>query len=190
LKLIPKREWSVGEKHRAVVQLTRCYDEPLTVEFDIEVGQAVETVTKPPSPPRPPKGKFLRLPKPIPVYKEAKGLETCKTWSQMDPPWTGLDVVEIKSIGEDRDKQYDVFINMDSDDLHSFLRRKRLSSNEQDFVKRLYQTSILLYSLILYNDLSKINGGREDLLPILMKSVSKVCLDLAYGESLVRSVDD
>lgn len=99
--------------------------------------------------------------------------------------------IKVTLLSESQDeKQYDVYINMDSDDLHAFLRRKKLSQNEQDFIKRLYQTSILLYSLILYNDLSKINGGKEEMLPEIMKTISKVCLDLAYSESLVKGVEE
>jgi len=107
--------------------------------------------------------------------------------------WGGEDIVDVKcttSFGKDQDRQYDVYINMDSNDLHGFLRRKKLSQQEQDFVKRLYQTSVLLYSLVLYNDLSKLNGGHENLLPNVMKSVSKIALDLAYSETLIRSTEE
>ena len=193
LRLIPKEDWKIGEKHRVTVELTRCYDEPLVVEFDILVGQEKITEQRPSGPSAPPKGKLLKLPKPTLVYKTDTAVDGVRSWAQMTPAWTGKDIAETKvtllSEGPD-EKQYDVFINMDSDDLHTFLRRKKLSQNEQDFVKRLYQTSILLYSLILYNDLSKINGGKEEMLPEIMKTISKVCLDLAYGESLVKGVEE
>ncbi len=78
---------------------------------------------------------------------------------------------------------------MDSKDLHLFLRRKKLSQTEQDNVKRLYQTSILLYSLVLYNDLVKRNAGSEELIPTLLKSVSRICLDLAYSDVLIKSIE-
>ena len=108
----------------------------------------------------------------------------------MNPPWTEEDVAEVRTITMDNHKKYyDVYINMDSKDLHSFLRRKKLSQTEQDSVKRLYQTSILLYSLVMYNDLVKRNGGSEELIPTLLKSVSRICLDLAYSDALIKSIE-
>lgn len=40
------------------------------------------------------------------------------------------------------------------------------------------------------NDLSKVNGGKEELVPELMESISKICLDLAYSESLMKSTEE
>jgi hypothetical protein len=189
LRIIPRGDWKVGEKQRVKIELTRTYESSLTLEFDLQVSQSVTKETHPPTPPKPDKTTLLRLPQPIPVFKDNDGNESRRIWKQMNPQWKGSDVCEIKSSALSGEQvQHDVFINMDSDDLHSFLRRKKLPSSEQDFIKRLYQTSILLYSLVLYNDLKKSN--QEELLPIMMKSVSKVCLDLAYSESLVKGVED
>lgn len=189
LRIIPKSDWVVGEKQRVKIELTRTYESSLTIEFDLLVEPPVQQITNPVTPRKPEKEKSLHLPQPIPVYKNNTEGGERKTWEQMNPPWSGVDICELKStIINENQKQYDVFINMDADDLYSFLRRKILSPGAQDFVKRLYQTSILLYSLILYNDLSKSN--QEELLPLIMKSVSKVCLDLAYSESLIKSVEE
>lgn len=190
LKLIPTINCKKGEEKHCAVILTRPYDDNLMVEFDIHIVGAVNTETKEPSKAKPPKMKGLNLPHPNLVYKEKKETENCKTWSEMNPPWTEEDVAEVKTIMIDNQKKhYDVSINMDSIDLHAFLRRKKLSQTEQDNVKRLYQTSVLLYSLVLYNDLIKKNGGSEELLPTLMKSVSKICLDLAYSDALIKSIE-
>ena len=140
LKIVPRKDWKVDEKYHITVQLTRCNDKPLAIEFDVQVSHEIETRVNPPTQP-PSKGKLLRLPKPVLVYRNKTELENCRTWEQMNPPWTEKDIVEVKSTlinVDSKEKQYDVFINMDSDDLHSFLKRKRLSGNEQDFVKRLY----------------------------------------------------
>ena len=117
------------------------------------------------------------------LYKEQRRIVSAMAYLEED-------VAEVKTAIDDNSKRnYDVFINMDSSDLHSFLRRKKLSQQEQDNVKRLYETSILLYSLVLYNDLVKRNGGSEELLPTLIKSISRICLDLAYSEALIRSIE-
>ena len=190
LKLIPPKESKKGDLIHCETTLTRPYDESLKIEFDIHVAGKVntETVVSPPPPPR--KSKGLNLPRPTQVFREKKETDNCKTWDQMNPPWTEDDVAEVRTITLDNSqKNYDVYINMDSKDLHSFLKRKKLSQSEQDNVKRLYQTSILLYSLVIYNDLVKRNGGSEELIPTLLKSVSRICLDLAYSDALIKSIE-
>ena len=190
LKLVPPKNSKENDLKHCEIILTRPYDEPLKVEFDVRVSGEVNTEIKDSSTTRMPKSKGLNLPRPNLVYKDNSENSDCKTWKDMPTPWTEEDVAEVKTAIDDNSKRnYDVFINMDSSDLHSFLRRKKLSQQEQDNVKRLYETSILLYSLVLYNDLVKRNGGSEELLPTLIKSISRICLDLAYSEALIRSIE-
>jgi hypothetical protein len=190
LKLIPNKNWKVNEIHHCEVILTRPYDDPLKVEFDIRIVNEVKPGNNPATDDKPSKLRGLNIPRPNLVYKDKSEDPNRKIWEEMNPIWDGRDIAEVRTIIIDKDKKYyDVYINMDSDDLHSFLIRKKLSHAEQDSVKRLYQTSILLYSLVLYNDLIKKNGGAEELLPTLMKSISKICLDLAYSEALIKSID-
>lgn len=190
LKLIPQKDWKKNEIKHCEIILTRPYDEQLKVEFDIHFTNEINTETRTTTSLRPPKMKGLNLPHPNRVYKDRKETENCKTWDEMNPPWSEEDVAEVRTITLDNQKKcYDVYINMDSNDLHSFLRRKKLNQHKQDNVKKLYETSILLYSLVMYNDLTKRNGGSEELLPILLRSVSKICLDLAYSDALIKSIE-
>lgn len=190
IQLIPPKNSKVNDTIPCEILLTRPYDDPLRVEFDIRVVSEVKTESKASINSKLPKSKGLNLPRPTRVYKEKSENSDCKTWEEMTPKWTEEDVAEVRTIIDDNSKRnYDVFINMDSRDLHSFLRRKKLSHQEQDNIKRLYETSILLYSLVLYNDLVKRNGGSEELLPTLIKSISRICLDLAYSEALIKSIE-
>ncbi len=189
IKLVPKKEWKIGEKYNVKVFLTRSFQEQLTVEFDILVTPEIKPQTSTPDT-HSKKTSALNLPTPILVYRNGDQTVVHKTWKDMNPEWTSEDIVDVKSnINDNSTRQFDVFINMDSNDLIGFLQRKKLSQVEQDSIKRLYQTAILLYSLVIYNDLTKQNNGSEELLPVLMKSISKICLDLAYSETLIKEVD-
>lgn len=189
LQLLPLKNSKIGDIIDCKVALTRPYDESLEIEFSVKIVHEVKPETKDSNKNKTPQTKGLNLPKHTLVYKE-KIDAGHKTWKDMNPPWTEENVAEVRvNLDEQTQKTYDVYINMDSKDLHLFLIRKRLTQKEQDNVKRLYQTSILLYSLVIYNDLSKKNGGTEELFPSLIKSISKICLDLAYSEALIKSVE-
>jgi hypothetical protein len=58
---------------------------------------------------------------------------------------------------------------------------------QQELIKRAWETSVFLNSLVLYNDLSELE--KEDMLPAIMKSISKITLDLGHNESLLKELE-
>jgi hypothetical protein len=172
IKLVPPENAKIGGGSQLIMELTRPYDESLFVGIDIEYAPPIEKVTHPEGKPKPPSGQSYHLPEPILVYREAR--DDCKTWEDMG--WTGVDVAKVIPSGEE---DLDIYINMDAEALHSYLRMEQRSDEKIDQIKGLYEISMFLHALVFYNDLSKMEEVDEDeLLPEIMKSVAKISLDL------------
>ncbi|HUS70081.1 MAG TPA: hypothetical protein VM075_04800 [Anaerolineae bacterium] len=176
MKLVPPQHTRVGKAHPLVVELTRPYDDALSVGINIEYVPPVEKVTREPGQPRKPRANSYHLPEPILVYKDPQ--PDCMTWEKLG--WTGEDIAKVIPSGEER---LDTYINMDSDALHSYLRLAKRSDPQIAHIKGLYQISIFLHSLVFHSDLSQIDGvDQAQLLPQVMKSVAKITLDLIHRD--------
>jgi len=188
IKLVPPKNARVGGVDHIVVELTRVYYDSLFVEINVEYAKPIELQTKQSKKRETPKGKSYSLPEPTLVYKDLR--ENCKTWQEMDPPWTDDDIVKVVPSGTNNGKKLDIFINMDAGELHNYSRRHQLSQKRQEFVTRCWQTSIYLNSLILYNDLSK-NEKNEtiEIIPEIMKSYTKVALDLMCNDAFLKELE-
>jgi hypothetical protein len=186
IKLVPPKNARIGEKKKLIALLTRPKDEPLSVEFEIEYITVDETKIKPVKPPKPPKVKDYNLPEPILVYKEKR--EGYKSWNEVRKEdgtnWNGEDIAEVTPSGNGAG--VDVFINMDADILHNFLNQQT-SGRKQEFIKRSWETAIFLNSLVIYNDLAKNEKG--DMVPDIMKSVSKIILDLMCNDTFLKELE-
>jgi hypothetical protein len=187
IKVVPPKTAKVGEIEKVMVELTRPYDDSLFVEVEVEYISPIQTQVKPTQPPQPPKGKDYKLPELVLVYEEK--MDDRRSWAELDPIWSGEDIAKVVPGGRTNgdEKSLDVFINMDAGVLHDYLRRQQLSESQQDFVKKSWQTSIFLNSLVLHNDLSKLE--KEDMIPDIMKSISKITLDLMRSESLLKEFE-
>jgi hypothetical protein len=187
IKLVPPKNARIEEKKKVVALLTRPKDEPLSVEFEIEYITVDETKIKPVKPPKPPKVKDYNLPEPILVYKEKR--EDYKSWDEVTKEdgatWNGEDIAKVTPSGNGAG--VDVFINMDADILHNFLKQQQTSGRKQEFIKRSWETAIFLNSLVIYNDLSKSEKG--DMVPDIMKSVSKIILDLMCNDTFLKELE-
>lgn len=190
-KLVPPEGVKIGEIQKSIIELTRPYGDSLFVEFEIEYTHPIQPQTNPPTPPPPPKGKAYKLPEPIFVYKEeANGR---KSWAQMswaqEGGWTGEDIAKVVPSGSTNgdEQNLDVYINMDAGILHDYLRRQQVSQKQQELIERSWETSIFLNSLVLYNDLSKLD--KEEILSDVMKSISKITLDLMRNEPLLKEIE-
>jgi hypothetical protein len=187
VKLIPSKTARAGQIRKVIALLTRPYDEPLTVEFEVEYMPEIEPQIPLLQVPRLPKIKDYRLPEPILVYKTTR--KGSRTWDEMRKEdgthWNGTDITKVVPSGDGAG--VDVFINMDADVLHTFLRQHKVSGRRQDFIKRSWETAVFLNSLVIYNDLSRTEKG--DLVPDVMKSVSKIILDLMCNETFLKELE-
>jgi hypothetical protein len=187
VKLVPSKNAKVGAKKNVIAMLTRPSDDQLAVEFEVEYTEEIEPKVKPQQPPIRPKIKDYKLPEPILVYKEKR--DGYKCWTEMrkedDSTWDEKDITKVVPSGNGAG--VDVFINMDASVLHDFLKRQRLTDKKQVFIKRSWQTAIFLNSLVIYNDLAKNEKG--DMVPDVMKSVSKIILDLMCNETFMKELE-
>jgi hypothetical protein len=172
IRLVPPVGVVVGKRSRLKVQLTRPHDDPLAVTVDMEYVGPVKKTTKPSGKRGPKTGQSYQVPEPILVYRDHRN--DCITWEQLG--WNGEDVAKVIPSG---DRDLDIYINMDADALHSYLRLERRSDAGMDRIKGLYQICIFLHALVLYNDLSQVEIEDVDaFLPEVMKSIAKISLDL------------
>jgi hypothetical protein len=189
VKLIPSKKAEVGDVKSVIVMLTRHEYEPLIVEFKVRYVEGKEQQSKesPVSLPSLTRIKDYKLPQPILVYKERR--EGCKTWDEVrredGSAWNGEDIAKVVPSGDGRN--VDIFINMDADVFHDFLNRQHLTQKKQEFIKKSWQSAIFLNALVIYNDLARIDMG--NLLPDIMKSISKIVLDLMCNESLLKELE-
>ncbi len=186
IKLVPPKQANVCDVIPVQVELTRPYQESLFVDFEIEYSAPIQPQVNPPRPNDGDKVASYKLPSPILVYKEKK--EGCASWDEQS--WSGQDIAKVAPAGDSNGngKNLDIFLNMDADILRSYIYYHKLSSHEQELVEKLWETSIYLNSLVLYNDLSQIE--QEELLPDVMKSIAKITLDLMHNQAIfAKSVD-
>ena len=186
MKLVPPEDMKVGRIQKVTVELTRPFQDSLFVEFEVDYTQPIQTRISPPGGKEQDKGKDYKLPEPILVYREKK--DGCGSWAEHG--WTTEDIAKVVPSGETNGngKNLDVFINMDADVLRSYLRRQQVSGKQQEFTEMAWKASIFLNSLILYTDLSELE--KEEMLPEIMKSISKITLDLMYNESLLKELKE
>lgn len=187
VKLIPSKTARAGQIRKTIALLTRPYDDPLSVEFEVEYTAEIEPETNLPHPPRSPRAKNFRIPEPVLVYKKKQ--EGYRSWDEIKKedgtPWNGEDIARVVPSGNGAG--VDVFINMDADVLRNFLRQQKVSDKKQDFIKRSWETAIFLNSMVIYNDLAKMEKG--DLVPDIMKSVSKIILDLMCNDTFLKELE-
>ena len=183
-KLVPSEDAKIGKIEKARARLTRKFDTPLEVEFEIKYIKPVKIIDKKVGRTRTQTQSF-NFPKPTLVYK--KLTEGGKTWEELDPDkWDENYISEVVPAG---DNNLDIFINMDACVLHDFLRRQQPSQKKIEEIKRTYLTSIYLHSLMLYNELKEIPNS-ESILPQAMKAVAKITLDLIWNEGLIKSAEE
>ncbi|MEW6584633.1 MAG: hypothetical protein AB1442_03370 [Nitrospirota bacterium] len=185
-KIIPSKTARVGAVRRIIALLTRPYDEPLSVEFEVEYTPAVEPEMKPHLP-KSPKVKAYKLPEPILVYKNKRA--GYRSWEEIKKEdgttWNGEDIAKVVPSGNGAG--VDVYINMDADALRNFLRQQKVTDKRQDFVKRSWETAIFLNSMVIFNDLAKTERG--EMVSDVMKSISKIILDLMCNDTFLKELE-
>lgn len=188
LKIAPKENVKVGDIDTIEVELTRTNDTSLRVGFEVKYTPPVEPKKTPEGEKSKPKGKDYKLPEPQLVYKEKKEDYSC--WE--DHGWAGADIAKVVASTEggngEKGEKLDVYINMDADDLHNFLRRKQVSQKQQEIYTRSYETAIFLNSLVIYNELRD-TQDKEEILPQVMRGISKITLDLMWNEEILKELE-
>jgi len=187
VKIIPSKTARAGAVRKIMALLTRPYDDHLSVEFEVEYMPEVEPETIPPHVPKLPKVKDYKLPEPILVYKNKR--TGSRAWDDIKKedgtPWDGTDIAKVVPSGNGAG--VDVFINMDADVLRNFLRQQKVTDQRRDFIKRSWETAVFLNSMVIYNDLAKTERG--EMVSDIMKSVSKIILDLMCNDTFLKELE-
>jgi hypothetical protein len=182
VRLVAPQGATPGQTQHIVAELTRPYDPPLRAQCEVIFAPPGERQNGGgPSVERPPRGAGYRIPEPTLVYRTPR--DGSKTWADMDPPWTGEDVAKVVPVED----EIDIYINMDTNVLHRFVRAHRLTTRRVDMALYWYKVSIYLYSLVLHHDLAAIE--LQDQFSEIIKSVAKLILDLIYGQTLQPEQD-
>lgn len=186
-KIIPSKTARVGAIRKLIALLTRPNDDPLLVEFEVEYMPEVEPQKAWPPVKKTPKRKDYKLPEPILVYRNKRA--GYRSWDDIRKEdgtcWNGEDIARVVPSGNAGG--VDVFINMDADVLRNFLRQQKVTDQRRDFIKRSWETAIFLHSMVIFNDLKKTDRG--DLVSDIMKSVSKIILDLMCNDTFLKELE-
>lgn len=171
-----------GTRETVVVELKRPFDEPLREVIEVEYTGPIKTSINPPGSDPEPKGREYGLPKYNLIPREK--------WNDLG--WAGEDISEVvpADYGQsstESNGSIEVNINEDPDVLRHFLRIRQLSEEKADIIKKRYITSVFLYSLVVHNHFSKLS--KKDLVPEVMKSVSKIILNLLFSEKFLRELE-
>lgn len=184
-----------GERATVTFGLTNPIDDEVTDDLMVRFDVVAENPREPGKGGKGGKGKTkkneskdVNLPDLIRVYKEQPDeVEGVSTWSALN--WNEKDVVKVErysvevSDGEDQEALR-VYINMDSEFLEGFLRRERVSKDREESVVNMYELTNYLFSLGLYNTLE--NGDRDDKIPLIMKGLQDLILQIVYDQSIFR----
>lgn len=147
------------------------------------------------------------LPQVVTVYKHsAEGSDSpVKTWEDLN--WDERDICSIQESSQD-DKLVDaIYVNMDSRELHNYIKSKRITGENVQRVMRTYKTSVYLISLVAYNHYKHLADKQEsqslyssnsqlritepgEMVSMLMRSVSKILIHITTNESLIKELEE
>lgn len=168
LKIVTPKLIVKGSQAQLGIILTRSGESSL--EDKVVLQFTKEKINKGgPSVRREPKGDGLGLPEPDFIEKDR--------WNNFIPEWTSKDIAEVNGAV--------IKINVDSQDLHSFLSRYE-KNYSRDSVVEAYKTAIYLYSLIIDNELAESNedlivkDNKGKLVSKIMQGIAKVVLPLNF----------
>jgi hypothetical protein len=171
----------IGNKEIIEINLLRPFNNPLTERVEVEYDEAIIKKINPPGPVPPPKGKSYSLPKHNLIKRE--------NWALFN--WDGSNIAEVTPSSNGNSDEitnaFEVNINEDPDVLRHFLRTKELTEERADIIRKRYHTAIFLYTLVVYNHFLKL--GKKDIVPEVMKSVSKIILNLLFSEKLIKELE-
>jgi hypothetical protein len=184
LRLKPTIGATQGAIHLITVIVTRYDDQPLILRFNVKYISP--TPEKPSVPrekkvPEPPKLSDYGLPEHRLIRKDS--------WSEFN--WTGEDIVLIQEMDGGKASDLKICINMDSDDLHDYLIRNRITSDKSmGMIENMYKIGVLLYSFVSFIELKAKYGNNEtpidEMVSIIMKGISKTMLDLHISEEMLK----
>ena len=168
----------IDDEEDITIKLTRPNLEPLSVKVRLK---AIAPYIKQKRPERPIEGtkKGIALPKLV-VVKEKSEKEGEKNWSDFN--WHGTDIGKVE-------KGVAVYVNMDSDDLKSFLNicAKSLVPSAEI----LYKVGIYLNAILLDMELDKLQVENKDVIfNTSLGTLSKTILPLYFDKKVQKAIDE
>lgn len=168
----------VDDEEDITIKLTRPNLEPLSVKVRLK---AIASYKKQKRPANPIEGteKGIALPKLV-VVKEKSEKEEEKKWSDFN--WHGTDISKVE-------KGVAVYVNMDSDDLKSFLNS--CAKSLVPSAEILYKVGIYLNSILLDMELDKLQVENKDVIfNTSLRTLSKTILPLYFDKKVQNAISE
>ena len=168
----------IDDEEEITIKLTRPNLEPLSVKVRL---RAIAPYKKQKRPETPIGGteKGIALPKLV-VVKEKSDKEGEKIWS--DFSWHGTDIGKVE-------KGVAVYVNMDSDDLKSFLNT--CAKSLVPSAEILYKVGIYLNAILLDMELDKLQAENKDVIfNTSLRTLSKTILPLYFDKKVQKAIDE
>lgn len=165
LKVYPPEDAKVNDEERFKIIMTRPYDEPLSQEFKIKYIPAKNPITKPTTPPTPPRINQLDLPKP--VYKSEK------EWIQ---DYDKNDLCEF-AIGKDEQKNLyilkEILINSDFPPFYDYLKMQNVSERKIEKMKEVLLKATYISALIVHKNFAFDSSYKREEVRTIMNQIGK-----------------
>ena len=152
------------------------------------------------------KRKEYSLPQLIEVFRDAESKtidNSSKCWDDFE--WNELDICSIQESSREGSIVDAIAINMDSKELHNFIRGRKVTGKNIEMVQRIYKTSVYLISLVLFfefnqrliaeqdsknNSEVQVNYEPDDMVSFSMKGLAKILLHVMTNENLLKEVEN
>lgn len=204
LRIKPKKEIPVGSTFSIDIEMSSPNGTHLlTAEVKIDNPQTKKDKSELPV------KQEHSLPSLIHVYKELSEDEDekkgAKDWSELD--WDENDVCSIQESSGENSLIDAVYVNMDSKELHNYIRSRKINGKNIAHVTRSYKTSVYLMTLVFYHELSQrlkrqeadttdkygLKGVQYDaveMVSYIMKGLARILLHITTNESLIKEMEN
>lgn len=203
LRVKPRIELPVGTPVKVDIQLTSPGGKhELTADIQIDKPNEPSSKKKAES------KEQHSLPQLNEIYQERDGekkLKDRKYWNDFDPPWSEIEICRMHESSQEGTLIDAVDINMDTKELHKYIRSSKLTGKNIERIKRTHKTSVYLISLILFNELSQRRDKAEvtsddmdlqeeydpkKLTEFIMNGMAKILLHITTNHAYLKELEE
>ena len=204
LRIKPKKELPIGSPFLVDIEMSSPNGPHLlTAEIKIDNPNAKKEASEIPV------KQEYSLPSLIHVYKELNddedGKRGAKDWNELE--WDENDICSIQESSGEDELIDAVYVNMDSKELHNYIRSRKITGKNIAHVTRSYKTSVYLMTLVFYHELSQrlkkqetdstdkygLKGVQYDaveMVSYIMKGLARILLHITTNETLIKEMEN